>query len=229
MLRQAHRCWFVSPELAASSGLPAADRRLLPPIPAGQPRFSEWQAAFADRPRVYYAGFIWPAQYPLLRKISRILEHAGARLVLLTPATPALAEFLSAEIIAHVAPFASNDDALSHLGREAAAVLVSYAETVAQMPWIATSFPSKLVEYVQLGFPCAIVAPRSSAVGRWARRTGYGDFFDPSEIEGLAAWARDLRSESRWRIRGGPARSLAGGEFNPERIQSVFASELLRS
>jgi len=228
MLRQAHRSWFVSPELATAYGLPVAIRRVLPPIPAGRPQFSGWQAAFAGCPRVYYAGFIWPAQFPLLQRIARTLAGAGASLVLLTRETPALAELLRSDPIAHVAPFPTNREALAHLAREAAGMLVSYSDTVEQMPWIATSFPSKLVEYAQLGLPCAIVAPPDSAVGRWAQRDGYADFFSPTELAQLADWARDLRSESAWRRRSEPARHLAGGEFSPERIQTAFAAGLLR-
>lgn len=229
ILRQAHRCWFVSPELAAAFGLPAADRRVLPPIPGSRPRFVSWQAGFAGQPRIYYAGFIWPVQLPLLAKIARALADAGASLVLLTRMTPTLADFLRTTPITHVAPFPTNGEALGYLAREAAGVLVSYTETVAEMPWIATSFPSKLVEYAQLGLPCAIVAPPDSAVGRWALREGYADFFAPAELTRLAAWARDLRSESTWERRSEPVRRLAGGEFDPERIQAAFAAGLLRS
>ena len=228
MLRQAHRCWFVSPELAAAYGLPANSRRVLPPIPAGRPQFASWQAAFAGCPRVYYAGFIWPAQLPLLRKIAQTLADAGASLVVLARAVPALVEFLRTCPVTHVEPFPTNREALAHLARDAAGVLVSYSDTVEQMPWIATSFPSKLVEYAQLGLPCAIVAPPDSAVGQWAQRDGYADFFAPAELARLAAWARDLRSEPTWRRRSEPARHLAGGEFNPERIQAAFAAGLLR-
>jgi hypothetical protein len=228
MLRQAHRCWFVSPELATAYGLPAASHRVLPPIPAGRPQFAGWQIMFAGAPCVYYAGFIWPAQFPLLRDIAQTLAEAGARLVLLTPETPALTAFLRTSGIAHMASFPTNGEALAHLAREAAGVLVSYADTVEQMPWIATSFPSKLVEYAQLGLPCAIVAPPDSAVGRWAQRDGYADFFAPAERVRLAAWARDLRSESAWRRHSEPARDLARGKFSPDRIQAAFAAGLLR-
>lgn len=228
ILRSAHRCWFVSPELAAVSGLSPAAQRVLPPIPGSPPRFTGWRPEFAGRPRVFYAGFIWPVQFPLLAKIALTLADAGANLVLLTRMTPALAEFLHAMPITHVAPFPTNSEALSYLAREAAGVLVSYTETIEEMPWIATSFPSKLVEYSQLGLPCAIVAPAASAVGRWATRVGSVDFFLPTELNRLAAWARDLCDEAAWLRRAAPSRSLAAGEFNPSTIQTTFAAGLLR-
>lgn len=228
ILRHAHRCWFVSPELAAMSGLPRAARHVLLPIPGGRPQFAPWQAGFAGQPRIYYAGFIWPAQLPLLAKIAHTLAGAGASLVLLTRMTPTLAELLRTAPVTHVTPFPTNGEALEHLAREAAGVLVSYTETVDEMPWIATSFPSKLVEYTQLGLPCAIVAPADSAVGRWAGQQGTVDFFRPDELDRLGAWAADLREENTWLRRGEPSRSLARGEFNPDKIQAAFAGGLLR-
>ena len=231
MLRRAHRCWFASPELALAFGRPADTQSVLPPIPADRTRFGEWRESYGLWPRVYYAGSIWPAQFPLLGKIALLLAEAGACLVVITRPTPALAEFLrscpSCPMV-HMKPFRTNQEALQHLAREAAGLLVSYADTVGQMPWTATSFPSKLVEYTQLGLPCAIVAPPDSAVGRWAQRDGYADFFAPAELNRLVAWARDLRSESAWQQHSKRSRLLADGEFSPERIQATFAAGLLR-
>ncbi len=229
MLRCAHRCWFVSPELAAVYALPAPARRVLAPIPAGWPAFAPWQPAFAARPRVYYAGFIWPAQLPLLQKIAQTLADADVSLVLLTRPTPELTAFLRNGAVAHIQPFPTNREALAHLAQTAAGIVVSYAAATAQMPWIATSFPSKLAEQTQLGLPCAIVAPADSAVGRWARRVGYADFIAPAELTRLGDWARDLRAESTWLRRAETARRLASSEFNPEKIQADFTASLLRA
>lgn len=228
LLAAARHPLFVSPELAALYRPPSSAVRILPPLPAGWPAFTEWSPALNSYPKIYYAGFVWPAQYPLLRKIALALAEAGAQLVLLTRETPELLAFLRANPVLHVPPFATNREALAHLAEHAAGILVSYADSVAQMPWIATSFPSKLVEQVQLGLPCAIVAPVESSVARWARRVGYADSFAPAELGRLAAWARDLRAESAWRHRAAPVRQLAAGEFAPEKIQSAFAASLLR-
>lgn len=229
LLRGAHRRWFVSPELAEANARPVDTQEVLPPLPAGWPRYVSWNPEFAVRPRVYYACFIWPAQFPLLEKIATAFAASGVGLVLLTRETPALRAFLHASPAQHRAPFATNHEALVHLATHAAGILVSYAESVAVMPWIATSFPSKLVEHAQLGLPCAIVAPATSAVGRWARAARSVDFFAPDEITQLAAWARALRSEASWQQSADRIRHVAASEFNPETIQSVFAAGLLRN
>ncbi|AHF92580.1 glycosyl transferase family 2 [Opitutaceae bacterium TAV5] len=229
ILKQARRCWFVSPELAAAYDVPDTARRILPPIPEGRAETAVWQARRA-KPRVVYAGHIWAPQFPLLGKIARVLDSAGARLTLLSRATDDLATFLATGVPAdHLAPFPSNREALDYLVENADGILVSYTETVAEMPWIGTSFPSKLVEYTHLGLPCAIVAPAESSVGRWAARTAWSEFYLPDELGRVGEWAWELRQEPVWRQRREASLALARGEFSPEKIQASFAAGLLRT
>lgn len=226
LLHQAHRCWFVSPELAAVHRLTGATSGVLPPIPSASAASAQWQPTFANRAVVYYAGFLWPAQLPLLAALARTLTAAGASLVVLTRATPALTNFFRTENITHVPSFPTNAEALAHLAQHAAGVLVSYAETVAAMPWTATSFPSKLIEYAQLGLPCAIVAAPDTAVGRWAHRNHFPDCFAPNDSARLSAWAQDLRTSAGWETHAAPVRALAAGEFNPATIHATLAGGL---
>jgi NAD(P)-dependent dehydrogenase (short-subunit alcohol dehydrogenase family) len=176
---------------------------------------------------VYYAGFIWPAQYALLAKIARVLAQAGARLTILSRPTPELRAFLEREPADGIEPFASNRDALRHLAENAAGLLVSYAETVAEMPWIATSYPSKFIEYSHLGLPCAIVAPATSSIGHWAARENYPQYFSPERLDALASWASALRTESAWQSAVQPVENLARGPFNPDAIHAQFEEGLL--
>lgn len=229
LLQRTHRNWFVSRELARAYGQKQfAATRVLPPLPGAGTVFADWQPQFAERPRVYYAGYIWPAQFPLLHEIATRLAAAGAVLVLITRPTAELTAFLRTAPAQHVAPFATNREVLDHLARDAAGILVSYTHSITQMPWIATSFPSKLVEQCHLGLPCAIVAPTASAVGNWARRTGYTESFSPAALGRLTAWAGRLRNETSWRAHAAPVRLLAAGEFNPDKIHATFAAGLLR-
>jgi hypothetical protein len=228
IIRQTHRCWFVSPELAEEYDVPVALRRVLLPIPEGWPTPSTFKPQFAGTPKVYYAGFIWPPQYPLLTQIARALQQAGARLVLLSKPTPELKAFVANEPADWVAPFVSNREALEHLVENAAGLMVSYAATIDEMPWVATSYPSKFVEYSHLGIPAAIVAPRASAIGRWAEREQFPFFFAPEKIDELRAWAGRLREPAEWQKLAGSAHSLARGPFSAELIHAQLESELLR-
>lgn len=229
IIRQTHRCWFVSPELAETYDVPPAFRRVLLPIPEGWEKPADFRDTFAHQPRVYYAGFIWPPQYPLLTRLARTLASAGARLTLLTRETPELKAFLAAEPADWVRPFPSNREALAHLAENAAGLLVSYTERSEDMPWVATSFPSKFVEYSHLGTPCAIVAPEGSAIGHWAANAQYPHFFRPGEPERLAAWTRGLRDAAAWRELSGASLALARGPFSPETLQTEFERGLLRT
>jgi hypothetical protein len=228
ILRRAHRCWFVSPELAREYDVPDSLRQTLLPIPEGHATPARWTPARSRPPRVYYAGALWPAQLPILAKIARQLHAAGARLVVLSKETPALKTFLATEPADGLPPFPTNREALDHLAAQAAGVLVAYPETTAEMPWIATSFPSKWIEYSHLGLPCAIVAPTESAVGRWAAREGFPHVYPGNQLDRLGRWATDLTSESAWQSHAAVSLTLASGPFAPAAIHEQFERALLR-
>lgn len=227
ILRQAHRCWFVSPELAREYDVDEEARRVLLPIPEGWEQPADWSPARALSPRVYYAGALWPPQFPLLAQIARTLHAAGTRLVILSRETPELRAFLASEPADGLNPFPGNRDALAHLVRDAAGLLVAYTATVAEMPWIATSFPSKFIEYSHLGLPCAVVAPTGSAFGRWAERNTFPAFFPPDRLDAFGRWAASLRDANRWRELAGIMRELARREFDCAEIQRKLEVNLI--
>jgi hypothetical protein len=228
ILRQAHRCWFVSPELATTYNVAPDQRRVLLPLPEGWTGNAVWQPSFAQQPRVYYAGFIWPPQFPLLTKLAQKLRSTGARLVLLSRETPELRAFLNTGLADWIPPFVSNHDALAHLAANAAGVIISYAETSAEMPWVVTSFPSKFVEYSHLGLPAAIISPGDSSIGCWASGASYPFFYTPDRLDAFTEWARGLRDAGSWREMARPAGKLARTTFNPEQIHRQFEDALLR-
>jgi len=228
LLAAARVNWFVTPALAAACPAPPDRRAVLPPLPEGWTGPLARPAAAEAPPRIYYAGHLWPAQVPLLARLARLLDRAGARLVVIARPGPALADLTAEAPLEQINPFAENRDALAHLAAHASAVLVSYAETVAAMPWSATSFPSKLAEFCHLGLPVAVVAPRETAVGAWTEQAGLPDFFEPAALEpAFSAWAASLRDPAVWTARADRSRALAAGEFSPERIHRVFADALV--
>lgn len=228
LLASAARVCFVSPELAGAYGLPAGFGEVLWPLPEGR-------AAIADavRPvppsalRVYYAGFLWPAQLPLLGRLAAALAAHGARLLVMARRTPALEKWLAEHPATWVEPRATNREALDWLAEQADALLVSYAHTLEELPWAATSFPSKLVEYVHLRKPIAVVAPPESAVRRWAARTPFRHAFDPGDEAGFAAWVRALSEPTARAEQVAAIDALARGEFDPARIHRQFEAGLV--
>lgn len=228
ILRAADVCWYVSPELAECFPATEPHTRILYPIPEGWDKPAAWTEAHKDRSRVYYAGHVWPEQLPLLAKISKCAQNVGTDVVIMARNTPALREFCVENAIHWQPPFETNREALAHLVTDAAGVLVSYADTIPAMPWSASSFPSKLVEYCHLGLPIAIVAPLQSSVARWAQRVRFPYFFEPHNSSGIQDWMSGLRQREVWQVRAALSLHLARSEFDPRRIQSELADAMIR-
>lgn len=228
ILSRAHHVHFATPELAAAYSPLAVPHSQLFPIPEGNTLAPRWRETHSVRPKIYYAGYIWPAQYPLLARLARTIEAASARLVLITRDTPELRAFLASAPAGWQPPFPTNREAFVHLAEHASALLVSYTDTTAEMPWIATSFPSKFVEYAHLGLPAAIVAPRDSAIARWASRENYPYSFPGEQSPAFTAWLASLRNPITWAAATTPLHRLATTLFSPEKIQQLWESTLLR-
>jgi hypothetical protein len=164
----------------------------------------------------------------LLCRIAQTLASAGSRLVLLTKETPELKKFLAEAPADWVKPFPTNREALDHLTKNASALLVSYTETIAEMPWVATSYPSKFVEYAHLGLPCVIVAPKGSAIEGCAKRENYPFAFEPHQLDALKNWAESLPDRERWQQFARSTQVLARGLFSPEALQAQLEDGLVR-
>jgi hypothetical protein len=171
---------------------------------------------------------VWPQQLPLLAEIAACARKAGSEVIVMARDSPTQREFCLTEAVRWQPPFATNREALSHLVANAAGVVVSYAATVEDMPWCATSFPSKLVEYCHLGLPIAVVAPAESAVARWARRLRFPYVFEPGNTASLKDWFAGLRQRDVWHVRAALSLHLARTEFDPRRIQSELAEAMIR-
>jgi hypothetical protein len=226
ILQPADACWFVSPELADRFPALGERRRLLYPIPEGWSQPATWAQRAGGPPRVYYAGHLWPEQLPLLGRVAQRTRAAGGEFVVIARDSAGVQAWCRTTGARWQAPFASNAEVLGHLAAAAAAVVVSYADTIDAMPWCATSFPSKLVEYCHLGLPIAIIAPPGSAVARWARRTGFPAVFPPEDLAPLQAWIAGLKDQRDWEQRAAASLQLARTEFDPERIQAELANAL---
>ena len=222
----AHRNWFASPELAAIYDLPDSKRTTLPPIPDGFAASPDWKPEFAASPLVVYAGNYWPAQLPLLARMARETTAAGGRLMLLVKNSPDVEALCRNEPVVWREPFRENREALAFLAENAAGLLVSYTESSDEMPWIRSSFPSKLIEYTHLGLPIMIYAPADSAVASWARKREFADYATPQTSGAVKSFVEALKSQETWRRKAAFSQKFAATEFDPVRIQEAFEAGL---
>ena len=216
--------WFVSEELASAypSVLPSR-RRVLLPLPEVKRAAATWHRGRAAL-RVYYAGHVWPEQVGLLEKCALAIASVGGQLVVIAnPCTQLIAA--ASRVPIELRPlFPTNEVALEHLRQDATATIVSYSEDVSVMPWSRTSFPSKLIEYANIGLPLALVAPVETAVQRWTGRIGFASAFRPNELSKMCLWLADLRNVEAWDAASAASLSLASGPADPARIHGELDS-----
>ena len=223
---RAHRNWFASPELAAIYDLPDSRRTTLPPIPDGFEASPDWKPEFAASPLVVYAGNYWPAQLPLLARMARETAASGGRLMLLVKMSAEVEALCREEPVIWHEPFRENREALAFLAENAAGLLVSYAESSDAMPWIRSSFPSKLIEYTHLSLPILIYAPADSAVAGWAREREFTDYATPQTPNAVSGFVESLKCRETWTRKAAFSRKFAATEFDPLRIQDAFEAGL---
>ena len=228
ILRAADVCWYVSPELADCFPATAPNRRILFPIPEGWDRPAVWNNSFKEKPKIFYAGYVWPQQLPLLAKVATAARQGGCEPTVMTKPLKMIQDFCVQEGVRWHPPFPTNREALEYLVAHAAGLLVSYAAKIEDMPWCASSFPSKLVEYCHLGLPIAVIAPVDSAVCHWAKRVRYPYFFEPHQLVPLQEWFAGLKQRDVWQVRAALSLHIARTEFDPRKIQSELAGEMIR-
>ena len=226
IVARAQQNWFASPQLAATYDLPPARRSTLPPIPEGYDASPNWNPNFSSSPLLVYAGNYWPAQVPLLARIGRETAAAGGRLMLLIKKSPEVETLCRDESVLWHEPFRENREALAFLAENATGLIVSYSETSDSMPWICTSFPSKLIEYAHLGLPIMIYAPEDSAVAKWAVERAYEDYATPQTPGAVASFVETLKNGDAWRRKAAISKRFAATEFDPQRIQNAFKAGL---
>lgn len=226
IMQQARQLWFVSRELAEAYGFDGGDHNVLMPLPEGGTPRVQWRADFATKPVVVYAGFLYEQQYPLLSRIARVIDRVGGQLLLLTRESPALCELCAREPINLQPLLPSNRDALDFVGQRAAGFLAAYCERVEDMPWIRSSYPSKVVEFAHLGLPMLFVAPPESAISRWNADRNVPCSLRPHDEAGVADFIAALRQRESWERLAQATRTLADTAFSPDHIQRRMTERL---
>jgi hypothetical protein len=227
ILHKSNRNWFVSPELARAYGFTADNECVLLPIPEGRREKATWRSQFAGRPVLAYAGYIYTQQFPLLRRLGKIIHDAGGQLMIVSNETTEIQNLCSESMFEFYPLLPTNDEALEFVRDRASAFLAAYCEHIEEMPWIESSFPSKVVEFAHLGIPILLVSPPESAVYGWGQRRKLTYNLRPNQSDEVTEFVKALKDPIEWRALAEPIQRLADGEFNPEHIQLRLEEHLI--
>lgn len=217
----------VSWELANAYNLGSTGKILhLYPISEGnRDKFIEWNEKFRSFPVIGYAGNIYPSQIPVIEKIASTIESINGRLLLIVPRQPEVVMLLHKfPNIDYREPFENNVDAINYLASHVSSILVAYPLDISKMPWVRTSFPSKLVEFCHLGLPILIIASEDTALGRWSLEHNWLSYLNNMDDDKLLSTLSSMTKEKEWRQMSDQSIAVAQGEFNPEYIQKQFES-----
>lgn len=228
VLGHADAVYPVTDDLAAVYGpsVSAKARHLIPIPPSHDASPAEWRNDYT-RPHLVITGSLHPFQRPTLEALAGALAPLGGRLTAIThsPHEP-FAELVAAHPNLTLRPaFPTSAEARAFCSEHASAILVSYAFD--EQPWAATSFPSRLVEGVQLGLPVWLVAPPHAAASTWARSAGWTSHTETLDPGALSAEIAALATPDGWARRADESRRAAEGVFDPETIHAGFEADLL--
>ena len=120
--------------------------------------------------------------------------------------------------------FAPRDEVDQWLS-SADALLVAMSFDASMQRQMETSFPSKLVDYVQICKPVVIWGPEYCSAIRWARPMRSALCVTSPHPNDLVSALENLDREERQRL-GNAAREAAMTDFNADRIQSQFLAAL---
>jgi len=218
ILTHASRVWPVSQEMVDFYNLDNAT--ILHSIPEGKNEFVCWKDSF-DRPVIFSAGSFRPHQIAQFRRISKCLEDVRGKLCLISNQKDVLKRELSdCDNIEFLDSFKYNIEALEFVKKNASAFLVPWS---CSKYWGKLSFPSRFIEFAQLGLPVILFSTEDCALGSWAKKNQWKLFTSGQEISKIIS---ALSKRKDWEFSALQSRKVARGEFNPVNIHRTFESEL---
>ena len=114
--------------------------------------------------------------------------------------------------------FSSPQKAVDYLIKHCCVGLVPYPEHIKEMPWIRGCFPSKFLQYCQLGLPTVIIAPKDSAIGNWCIENDWPFFTDAYKKDTIDFLIKQLQTNDFGEL----ISRLNKGCFNPDFIHKSF-------
>lgn len=222
--QQATAIWSISDQLV----YPGTERKTHRVFPVPEPINGKavWRPAFRDAPIIGFAGSLYDQIVPATIRFVKVLERLNGTLIIFSPIARNVQLLQEASKAVVVMPVATSRFVCEYMIEHCSSFLVNYPETVADMPWIDSNFPSKFTQFLQTGLPVLCQVPADSAIGIWCRNSGYSAYTDRFDEEGTAGLIRQSTDESRWKELAAESIRFSETEFNPETINQVLISDL---
>ena len=228
--KAARKILVVSEEMkAALAGFGPEKIDVLYPVPAHRTApFVEWREEFSRVPVIAHVGALHPYHADYLAMLARQLAPLGGRLLVLCPSGNPVLATLRARInnLDCHDSFPTNAEAVSWISRQATALTVMYPKGSAASGAAPTGFPSRFVEFAQLGLPVLLAAPAGNPIRSWAKRNDWKAQLDPADEPAAHALVGALTDRRGWEELAAATRMAAKGDFDPGRLHRQFAAAL---
>ena len=181
-------------------------------------------------PAVAHVGSLHPYHEDFLSTIAGRLVPLGGRLLLLCPRDNPVANALSHRCtnIVRQDVFPDNADAVSWTSAHASALVMMYRQGLDATGRPPTGFPSRLVEFAQLGLPVLLAAPAANPIRTWAARRNWTAQFDPDDGDTVDRLLAALTRPDDWEKLAAETRAAAQSDFDPLRLHAQFSTILQR-
>ena len=166
-----------------------------------------------------YSGTVYDEVVSSLTSIAAVLDDLGHQMIIVgnNPKVKEMQRRYPATVICREM-FDEPAEANIFLATQCDAALVAYPEEISEMPWIATCFPSKFIQYCQLGLPGLVIAPKSSAIGQWCMENRWPLYTQNYQPSGIAQLASDCINEKTYNA----VLHYKDNDFDPDQIQHRF-------
>ncbi len=164
---------------------------------------------------IAYAGAIYDEIIPCFEQLLQYLQNTNYQLLIIgdLEKTSRLCKRFP-KTLTCFGLFEEPADAFDFLTENCDGMIIPYPAEIKNMPWIATCYPSKFVQYCQLNLPTIIIAPIESAVGKWCIDNEwqlYATDYETKSLSRLLALLYDSRTTTQ-------IAELNARDFNPENI-----------
>jgi len=227
ILKKARHIFSVSEQMVEFlNGRNAHNTSVLYPIPDiynGQPK--QYNDDRSKSLNFCYAGLAMHIHFDIINRIGTAVKMEGGKFYCVTGAVDGFNSQSPDTII--IKDRFKTVDALRQFMLETIDVsVVFYSFDIQHEPRMESSFPSKFVEYAQLGIPVLLVAPPYSSLGKWAVKNNWLSYVGTDESVEIADMLAKLKEKEYWLACRQQVMEKISSEFNPEEIHKAFLKEI---